>query len=119
MLTEDALEAGLTGDLPWFESHLLKARVLGMKFPLNVVRHSGVDGLTDPPQITTGTIHSVKGGEADVCYVFPDLSKSGMQEWLGNATQRAAVYRLFYVAQTRARESLILCAPASKYTVEL
>ena len=66
-----------------------------------------------------GTIHSVKGGEADVVYLFPDLSVSGMDEWDGTVEQRAPIYRLFYVGMTRARETLVLCPQAKKWAVEL
>ena len=32
--------------------------------------------------------NSVKGAEADVVYVFPDVSRAGMAEWIGNSAQR-------------------------------
>ena len=40
--------------------------------------------LLDTPEIIIGTGHSVKGGEADVVYIFPDLSASGMRQWEGS-----------------------------------
>ena len=83
-----------------------------------------VYGLDVPPfhhYVSGGAVvhNSVKGAEADVVYVFPDVSRAGMAEWIGNSAQRAGVYRLFYVAMTRARETLVLCAPGDKYAVNL
>jgi len=52
-----------------------------------------------------------------VVYLFPDLSHAGMIEWIGRGS--AAVRRLFYVGMTRARESLILCQPATSRSVRL
>ena len=61
----------------------------------------------------------MKGAEADVVYVFPDVSRAGMREWAGRPAQQASVYRLFYVAMTRARETLVLCAPMDDFAVDL
>ena len=74
--------------------------------------------LKKKPQITIGTVHSVKGGESDVVYVLPDLSLASMQQWSQYGPDRDAIVRLFYVAMTRAKESLILTAPATSFYVE-
>lgn len=68
-------------------------------------------GIEVTPEIIIGTIHSVKGGEADDVLLFPDLSVSGNREYLGKA--RDGVIRLFYVAMTRAKNRLILCEASS------
>lgn len=115
--SEAALEAGLSGDLDWFTDNLLKAKERGFAFPIEVARNNP-EKLTETPRLIIGTIHSVKGGEADVVYLMPDLSQAGMMEWLGTESQQAAVYRLFYVGMTRARESLVLCSPATRMSVE-
>ena len=117
LLTAEAVEAGLTGDLMWLRNNLLAARQKGAAFALRVAEAYGGETLAKTPQIITGTIHSVKGGEADVVYLFPDLSYAGMNEWIGKG--EAAVRRLFYVGMTRAKESLILCQPASSRSVSL
>jgi superfamily I DNA/RNA helicase len=57
----------------------------------------------------TGTIHSVKGGEADAVFLFPDLSRSGDLAYRRYGADRDSVIRLFYVGMTRARKSLYLC----------
>ena len=115
LLTEEAVEAGLMGDLGWLRGSLLASRQKGAEFAIHVAEVNGAETLSKTPQVITGTIHSVKGGEADVVYLFPDLSYAGMNEWIGGGS--AAVRRLFYVGMTRARESLILCQPASSRTV--
>ena len=52
-------------------------------------------------------------------YLFPDISRAGMVEWQGSAEQRASVYRLFYVAMTRAKDTLVLAEPSGKFNVNL
>jgi hypothetical protein len=39
-----------------------------IQFPLDVAAHQGGQSLVDAPQVIVGTIHSVKGGQADVVY---------------------------------------------------
>ena len=63
-----------------------------------------------------GTIHSVKGGQADVVYVFPDLSLNGHKEYNGGEWE--PVIRQFYVGVTRCKESLIICRPAGGWFVK-
>jgi len=116
-LTDEAIGAGLLGDLEWLRNNLLAARQKGAEFAIRVAEAHGAETLTKTPQVITGTIHSVKGGEADVVYLFPDLSYAGMNEWIGGGA--SAVRRLFYVGMTRAKESLILCQPASSRSVVL
>ena len=65
-----------------------------------------------PPAITIGTMHSVKGGEAERVYLWPDLSQLGYQEWM-TIDGREAIRRLFYVGLTRAREEVVFLAPSS------
>ena len=74
--------------------------------------------MTEPPRITVGTVHSVKGGESDVVYVAPDLSRAGYDSWVDRDT-RDQVVRVFYVAMTRAREKLVLLRPMSGLSVDL
>ena len=60
----------------------------------------------------------MKGGEADVVFVFPDVSTSGAEE-MESTEGRDAAIRLGYVAMTRAREELVLCAAQGKYELEM
>ena len=117
VLTPEAIEAGLSGDLNWYQRHLTAAKRPGAEFLLSVVRRRGAEKLRETPLVVPGTVHSVKGSECDVVYLFPDLSRPEMDEWTGSPEQRAAVQRLFYVGMTRARESLITCAPATLMAV--
>ena len=117
ILTEQAIEAALTGDLAWYEERLKANKIKGSEFALQVARANGTEALDVIPSITIGSIHSIKGGQADVVYLFPDLSIAGNYEWMGGSAQQATIMRLFYVGMTRARESLILCDPADHRAV--
>jgi len=103
-------------DLDWYESCLLASRRRPFEYPLRVARRRGGRALLDPPRIVLGTVHSVKGGEADVVYLFPDLSAPGVREWADPAT-RDRVVRQFYVGMTRARQELVVCAPSTPMAV--
>ena len=112
LFSQDTIQACLTGDLDWFQSHLLKGRSPGFAFPINIARRGNPADLSDRPRLIVGSIHSAKGSEADVVYLFPDLSRPGMHQWCSrNPREVDAVYRLFYVGMTRARETLVLCQP--------
>lgn len=93
------------------------------RYPLDMLQRVGAQDFfqqaerpaLDRPWVVVGTIHSVKGGQADTVVVFPDLSASGYRQaqeagWMG----LDAIRRLFYVAMTRARQELILAAPSTK-----
>jgi superfamily I DNA/RNA helicase len=84
------------------------------EYPARVVAELGLVGLERPPGIIVGTGHSVKGGEADVVYIFPDLSAAGTRQWNGPRPEKDTVIRLAYVMMTRAREELVICAPAGR-----
>lgn len=100
----------------WMEEHLLSTAVQGMAYPIRVYKAGGRQAVVQNPQITVGTIHSVKGGEADVVYLFPDLSIAGGREWGSRGRGRESVRRLYYVGATRAKETLILCGASSAGT---
>ncbi len=121
LFTPEAFEHITACDLDWWEANLVNedARKKS-QYPLKIARNLGPEFLdTDaiPPRIVIGTIHSVKGGEADVVILLPDLSQQGMEEWSGKG--RAAIRRLMYVGATRARNGLILCKPASPFTCDI
>lgn len=100
-------------DLDWFETHLMESRRRVMEYPLAIAQTRGGATLRKKPQVTVGTIHSVKGGEADEVVLFPDLSPAGAEEYHDSQAGAASITRLFYVGGTRARESLILCGPVN------
>ena len=53
-----------------------------LKFCIGIAKHRGVEILRAPLRVIVGTIHSVKGGEADTVIVYPDLSIQGLKEWI-------------------------------------
>ena len=108
----ETIEAALTGDPEWLFNVSKVQRQQAMEYPLRVAQMKGTEVLREEPKIIVGTIHSTKGGEADAVYIFPDLSGAGLRQWNSESEYtRASVYRLFYVAMTRAKESLIICSP--------
>lgn len=81
-----------------------------------IIKAKGLEGLKEQPQIIIGTIHSVKGGEADVVYVCPDLSPQGYEQMLISEDE---IIRQYYVAMTRAFETLVICEPATFMYVDI
>ena len=100
--------------LAWYRRRLNGSRKKAFDFPFAVIEKKGVRGLTEKPKIMIGTIHSVKGGEADVVMVFPDLSPIGVETYSRNP---ASIYRAFYVAMTRAKETLLLCQNSNSMAI--
>jgi len=94
--------------------NLRRANALGnWSFALKVIDKSPTKEIS--PKIIVGTIHSVKGGEADHVYLFPDLSPSGFADYLSGNRDR--ISRLMYVGMTRAAETLVLADPSSRKSV--
>ena len=77
----------------------------------------GPGALEESPRVIVGTIHSVKGGEADVVFLFPDLSPAGDAAYQKHGPDRDSVIRLFYVGMTRARHTLYICQQESSSAV--
>lgn len=59
--------------LRWWLDRLLPRKRKQADYPTRVALRRGLNALTDTPQIIVGTGHSVKGGEADIVFMFPDL----------------------------------------------
>jgi len=115
----EALDNALDQNFDWFMENMLESKKTGsMDLIENMVRKNNPEIIKKKPQIKTGTIHSVKGGEAEVVYLFPDLSWSGMQEY-SNSKTKDRVVRQFYVGMTRASQSLITCSPAGRYRANI
>lgn len=124
-VTEELLEQWFTPELLTF---MADRNVSGLRmvcrgsyrkmlnYPVRVLERSGRKALEATPGLTVGTIHSVKGGEADCVYVWPDMSWQAEQSVrTGGQAARHSLVRLAYVAMTRARESVHLCAPSGKF----
>jgi superfamily I DNA/RNA helicase len=108
----ESLLACFEGDhralLAWWRSRVNGAMHNRIQFPTDIAAARGPQALLEKPQVIVGTIHSVKGGEADVVILFPDLSQAGDAAYQRYGPARDAVIRMFYVGMTRARESLYL-----------
>lgn len=73
----------------------------------------GRDALPEP-QVVLTTIHGAKGREADVVVVLPDMTRRTWDRYGANAAGREAENRIFYVAVTRTKRTLILVRPTTK-----
>ena len=112
---DGVVDAIRTAPLPWLREHALAAKAKAIDFPLRVAQRYGTDALIAKPRIVVGTIHSVKGAEADTVYLFPDLSPQGAAE---HATSDS-VRRMMYVGMTRARQTLVLCGQSTPQAVAM
>lgn len=118
IMTPEALSAALAPlpeCLDWLAHNLKTTKQGPATFPMQVIKRHGTEALDKEPRVHIGTCHSFKGAEADCVIVYPDLSARGHQEWLGEG--RDAVMRLFYVAFTRAKDTVVLCRPGTGMSV--
>ncbi len=119
----ESLLACFEGDhralLAWWRARVNAAMQNRIQFPADVAAVRGPQALLECPQVIVGTIHSVKGGEADVVILFPDLSQAGDAAYQRHGAPRDAVIRTFYVGMTRAREALYLADPAGAMSARL
>jgi len=105
--------------LNWWLDGLASEFRQRVQFPSDVAMFRGPQALRRPPQVVVGTIHSVKGGQADVVYLFPDLSKAADVQYWRCGPPRDSVIRTFYVGATRAREILYICSGESGIAVSI
>lgn len=119
-LGESAYHAIDAGDLEWLLRHLPESVSMGTRLAIRVALRSGMSALTQRPHVILGTIHSVKGGEADRVLLFPDLSPQGYRQlgipgWDG----KQSIFRTFYVGATRAKEQLLVADPHNQLSIPL
>jgi superfamily I DNA/RNA helicase len=106
-------------DVAWWLHALRAKEAKRQAFSVAAYRRGGGAALRERPKVIVGTIHSVKGGEADTVILFPDLSIAGFWEGLKRPGEpHASVIRQFYVGITRARHNLVLCAPSGPEHIE-
>jgi superfamily I DNA/RNA helicase len=115
ILTEKGIKNALNRNIEWLMDHLPLNRYQTMQYPFKIFKKSGYDALKKIPQIIPGTIHSVKGAEADIVVLFPDISQQAQAEIDSSIEGFDSIIRTFYVGMTRARQELILTSPAVKY----
>jgi DNA helicase-2/ATP-dependent DNA helicase PcrA len=105
--------------LDWWRRRLNASVAKRVEFPAEIAAARGPQALLETPKVIVGTIHSVKGGEADVVLLFPDLSQAGDAAYQRFGPPRDAVIRTFYVGMTRAREALYIAEKASAMAASL
>jgi hypothetical protein len=105
--------------LDWWRRRLAAPFHSRVKFPAEVALRGGPKVLNESPKVIVGTIHSVKGGEADVVFLFPDVSPAAGAEYQRYGPQRDAVIRLFYVGITRTRRTLYICQRESSMAIPI
>lgn len=103
----------------WFRANLMQSKVKTMQFAFNIAERHGLKAVSQDPRVIIGSIHSVKGGEADHVHLLPDLSSQGYRGWMIPGPKRDSIIRQFYVAMTRARESLVIHRGSGSYAVNL
>lgn len=114
ILEPDAVKPALDRNVDWLMENIQKARRKAMHYPVKIFKNSNnLQALKDTPRIILGTIHSVKGGEADNVFLFPDISFQARNEVENNRKKIYDLYRLFYVGMTRAKENLVVMSPAN------
>jgi len=120
-LTEEKLRlAVLEGNFEWLRKNVIKQYERQIGYITDVVLKHDIGILDKDPGLVVGTIHSVKGGEADVVYIFPDISKAAAIEC--ETSGRPAIdslIRTFYVGFTRAREKLVIGSPSGKIYMDI
>ncbi len=112
-----ALARATEPDLEWFAEVITGSKAKATAYPIQVARSQGAAALMEQPRLVLGTIHSVKGAQADVVYLAPDLSAAGMRQWQGTSVTRDQTRRLMYVGMTRAYHRLAVLSPTSTTAV--
>jgi len=109
---EDA-EAFLRRDLDWLEAALLGGKATDSMRRAILMARVNPTALMRGKQaarVWLGTIHSVKGGQADTVMVFPSYTAAAARYEL---EMPGTLDRIFYVGVTRARQKLVLLGPGA------
>jgi DNA helicase-2/ATP-dependent DNA helicase PcrA len=105
---DSPFDGDIDGAAEWLQTHMKAQPKLSSVYPLQIIKRGHIDAMR-APEVCVGTIHSVKGGEADSVYIFPDLSQRSRQDAFARGREaQDAITRLFYVGGTRARHKLTL-----------
>lgn len=113
-LGPEALSKALSGDMAWWLSTFKDKNRMDMA----AMRHSlmrNLPSLNATPKIIVGTIHSVKGGQADNVILMPDLSPQAKED-IDEHEDR--IIRQMYIGMTRAKENLFLAAPGRRESLQ-
>lgn len=118
-ITPAALEAIMDKPLKFFSRNIIRTKAGPAEYLLNLYsRYGNETRINEIPKAILGTIHSVKGGQADCVYVCPDISAYDSIKCAGYSPSDELL-RLFYVACTRSREKLYLLNPATGRNIRL
>lgn len=112
----EALEAAVKKDPAWI-AHIAASSKKKKVNELTRFLSVDPDILDKKPQVTLGTVHSFKGGQADTVILFPDLSLQAARPYNDRVSSREgydSVMRQMYVAVTRTFEKLYIAHPVSK-----
>lgn len=102
----------------WWHARLGARSQKSHEMAVRIGARHGPGALSDPPKLIVGTIHSVKGGEADTVILLPDVSTAiENPEDVLYEIYPDEIIRTFYVGMTRARERLYLAGPTTKLAV--
>lgn len=116
LLGPEGFSALMNKDVSWFLKRVKDPKRRSMlAYRSRVYRKHGTKGLDPTQDLVIGTIHSVKGGQADNVYVVPDLSGAGREAF---GEREAPIIRQFYIGMTRARQSLFLVQPKRRSVLE-
>lgn len=118
-LSGPAADAFMSGDWNWLIANLTEEARRQGEYAARILQRGG-DAARCEPKIIIGTIHSVKGGEADTVFLVPELSRASVQDCQDNGQDAEdAIVRMAYVGMTRARRKLVLCEPSTKLYFEV
>lgn len=95
----------------WFLSHLMGSKAKLSGFAKSYLGRHGMNTLHEAARIIIGTIHSVKGAQADTVFLAPDISAGAVAAAKAEPAQDPQLSRLFYVGMTRAKKQLLLLRP--------
>lgn len=81
---------------------------------INYIRQLAALGrLNNEPKVNVSTIHGVKGGEADNVILLSDITRQVMTHYNKQADSE---HRCFYVGVTRAKKTVTVIKPTTKYS---
>lgn len=105
----EGLIRAVSADFKWWFDRCAKGKDATLRYPARVYENGWLE---EKPRIIVGTIHSVKGGEADNVIIIPDLSVKFYNDFFYVSPD--PVLRMFFVGATRARHRLYLTDKISK-----
>jgi DNA helicase-2/ATP-dependent DNA helicase PcrA len=115
-LGKEGFDALLNKNIQWFLKRVMDPKRRSMfAYRSRVYQKHGNEGLEPTQDLIIGTIHSVKGGQADHVYLIPDLSGAGREAY---SEHPDPITRQFYIGMTRARENLFLVMPKRRSVIE-